>query len=212
MASQSAGRGRMGRLWQSPPGHVYGALRLPLAPPFDGPGAALALSLFLAGALGDFGWALSLKWPNDLIFNGGKTGGILLEARSGILLAGVGLNLLAPPEGDWRLARDPGTPPPAALPYPHGPRALWKALVKKIIMLYSCRLGFWTMAELGREAEKILWGRGEKVYVLRPAAEPPVTAERLTGRLAGLGPAGQLLVEDSGGGRRQIWSGTVGLE
>ncbi|MDR0882722.1 MAG: biotin--[acetyl-CoA-carboxylase] ligase [Candidatus Adiutrix sp.] len=211
MERQTAGRGRMGRVWQSPPGHIYGALRLPAAPPFDGPGASLALAFFVIESLADRGWELNLKWPNDLIYQGGKAGGILLEARPAGLVAGVGLNLTAPPEGEWRLTREIGAPPPAALPARETPAALWAALVKKIILLYNEQFEGATMADLIPEMEKRLWWRGQPVIVERPASDPPAPAAGpFGGRIEGLGPEGQLrLVNDQG--RYQLWSGTVFL-
>ncbi len=209
-ASQNAGRGRMGRVWQSPAGHVYGALRLPPAPPFDGPGASLALALFLARGLADFGWPIALKWPNDLIFEGGKTGGILLESKKSALVAGVGLNLGAPPAGDWRQARDPGAPAPSALPFSAGPEALWAALVKKIFLLYNARHGNLAIADLAAEAEKILHWRGRMVTVDRPASVPSAPDAGLSGRIVGLGPEGHLRLANADG-EYQLWSGTLSL-
>ena len=205
MSSQTAGRGRAGRPWLSPPGHIYAALRLPPEPPFDSPGASLALAWFLAEALADGGWTVAVKWPNDLLFQGGKAAGLLLEARRGLVLAGVGLNLNAPPAG---VERAPGQPPVSALPGAPEPKFLWRELVKKIIMLYYGRVSAWTMPELAAEAEKRLWRLNRPIRVLRPAAEPPAAADHLLGRLAGLGPGGQLLLDD-GIRVSHIWSGTL---
>ncbi len=211
MERQNAGRGRMGRVWQSPPGHVYGTLRLPTAPPFDGPGASLALALFLAEALKDFGWDMNVKWPNDLIFEGGKAGGLLLESRRDALVAGVGLNLRTPPPGDWVRERDPGTPPPAALPFAGPPAELWSTLVKKIILLYNKKFGGRPMADLIPAAEKILFWRGRMVIVTTPASDPPAPAAGLAGRILGLGSEGQLRLVNASG-EYLLWSGTVGLD
>ncbi|UQZ88706.1 biotin--[acetyl-CoA-carboxylase] ligase [Deltaproteobacteria bacterium Smac51] len=211
LESQTAGRGRMGRQWQSPAGHIYAALRLPAGPPFDGPGASLALAFFLLQALNDFGWQFELKWSNDLIFEGGKVGGILIESRGRDLIAGVGFNLTAPPEGDWRLERDPGAPPPSALPYAEGPVKLWSALVKQVILLYNEKFEGVTMREVASMAEKFLLWRGRKVRVERPASDPPAPETGLHGRISGLGPDGQLLL-DNLSGRFSLWSGTVLLD
>lgn len=100
---QTAGRGRRGRDWSDPPGNFAAtlAVRLPDPP------ARLALRSFVAAlALHDalegltgLGPALALKWPNDLLLNGGKLSGILLEsAGQGVLALGIGVNLRhAPP-------------------------------------------------------------------------------------------------------------------
>lgn len=210
LESQTAGRGRMGRVWQSPAGHIYGALRLPTAPPFDGPGASLVLALYLAEALKDFGWAVNLKWPNDLIYEGGKTGGLLLESKKDRLVAGIGLNLNAPPPGDWPASRDPGAPGPSALPFSGGPAELWTALVKRIILLYNEEFQGRSLADLIPKAEAILHWRGRTVTVVQPASVPPAPESGLVGRLEGLGPEGYLRLVNARG-EYQLWSGTVCL-
>jgi len=208
--SQTGGRGRMGRVWQSPPGHVYGAMRLPLEAPFDGPGASLALALILAEAFRDFGWKMMIKWPNDLIFNGGKVGGMLLESRKDNLVAGIGFNLMSPPEGDWRKEREPGAPQPSALPFAGSPETLWAALVKRFILLYKKKFRGRTMAELIPQAEKIMFWLGRTVVVDRPSSTPPAPESGLVGRIMGLGPDGHLRLANSDG-NYSLWSGTVFL-
>jgi BirA family biotin operon repressor/biotin-[acetyl-CoA-carboxylase] ligase len=205
MESQSAGRGRGGRPWISPAGHVYAALLLPSRPPFAGPGAALALAWFLAEALAEGGWNLTIKWPNDLLWEGGKTAGVLLEARRGLVVAGVGLNLGVHPPG---VERGPGQPPVTTLPGAPPPLVLWPELVKNISLRYNSKIMPWTMAETAAAAEKRLWQRNGLIRVLGPAAEPPAEAGELAGRLTGLGPEGQLLL-DNGGRLFQVWSGTL---
>lgn len=109
---QTAGRGRRGRDWADPPGNFAAslALRLPEPP------ARLALRSFVAGlALHDalegltgLGPALALKWPNDLLLNGGKLSGILLESGGeGLLVLGVGVNLRHAPPADPAAAHPP---------------------------------------------------------------------------------------------------------
>lgn len=101
---QTAGRGRRGRSWVSPRGNFYGSLILA---PDDPPErralrsfvAALALRDALAGLL-DVPTALALKWPNDVLLNGGKVSGILLEGQSGRLAIGIGVNLIGAPPAE----------------------------------------------------------------------------------------------------------------
>jgi hypothetical protein len=96
--SQTKGRGRFGRPWCSPPGHVYAALRLPVAAPFDGPSASVALALLISLALEElFSLKTLIKWPNDIVMERKKVGGLLLEARRGTIIGGIGLNLISPP-------------------------------------------------------------------------------------------------------------------
>jgi BirA family biotin operon repressor/biotin-[acetyl-CoA-carboxylase] ligase len=163
------------------------------------------LAWFLAEALAaGGGWDLLLKWPNDLLLDGGKTAGVLLEARRGLVVAGVGLNLgLAP-----GVERGPDQPPAAALPGAPPPLELWSELVKSINLRYNGKIMPWTMAETVAAAEKRLWRRNGLIRVLAPASEPPADSAELAGRLTGLGPCGELLLND---GRRlwRIWSGTL---
>ncbi|MFN5256700.1 MAG: biotin--[acetyl-CoA-carboxylase] ligase [Limnohabitans sp.] len=95
---QTAGRGRMGRVWQSQPGDsLTFSLGLSLAPK-DWSGLSLAVGLSLAENLHP---DIRLKWPNDLWLEDRKLGGILVEAatmggRSHVVV-GVGLNIQAQP-------------------------------------------------------------------------------------------------------------------
>lgn len=105
--AQSAGRGRLGRVWQSPAGAgLYCSVIL------DVPTQAVPLVTLTAGvAAGDAirestGLTVQLKWPNDVWVDGRKLGGILAEvtatgAAESRLVVGIGLNVAAaalPPE------------------------------------------------------------------------------------------------------------------
>jgi len=94
---QTDGRGRRGRSWISPPGNLYATLIV--RPPSDAPVAQLG---FVA-ALGT-GEALRrhapvrFKWPNDLMLEGRKLGGILVEMAGGAAAVGIGINIASAPE------------------------------------------------------------------------------------------------------------------
>ncbi|MCA9684162.1 MAG: biotin--[acetyl-CoA-carboxylase] ligase [Myxococcales bacterium] len=101
--AQTAGRGRLGRHWSSPPGRdLYASLILrPGAPQAVYGALALAVGVGLReGLLRAFDGALpglSLKWPNDLLLDGRKLAGILCEARGvpedWVAVVGIGLNV-----------------------------------------------------------------------------------------------------------------------
>ncbi len=104
---QTAGRGRRARPWDSPRGNMYASLVMTPA----GPAAKVALRSFVAAlalrdalaAISGVPQAFALKWPNDVLCNGGKIAGILLESAStgaGVahLVIGVGVNLIAAPD------------------------------------------------------------------------------------------------------------------
>ncbi len=99
VTKQTEGRGQLRREWSSPCGNLYAAWRLPLEFPMTEGYAALVVGSMLAEALSTIRIPIELKWPNDILLKGKKVGGILLEQRGDVLLAGIGINVFsAPPE------------------------------------------------------------------------------------------------------------------
>ncbi len=92
---QTAGRGRRGRSWLSGEGAV--CMTLLLRPPFPlqlAPRYVVACALGVCRALRAFGAGARIKWPNDILADGRKLCGILLEAdASGFVVAGIGVNV-----------------------------------------------------------------------------------------------------------------------
>jgi BirA family biotin operon repressor/biotin-[acetyl-CoA-carboxylase] ligase len=96
---QTAGRGRAGRSWLDAPGD---SLSFSLAWHFGGQlpqicGLSLAVGVLIAETLRAGGWEVGLKWPNDLLLDGRKLGGILIDtvsARPGTwAIIGIGINV-----------------------------------------------------------------------------------------------------------------------
>ena len=97
---QSAGKGRQGREWASPLGNLYASTLVRLRP--SDPSAAtlaLAAAVALDEAVRVFGVAATLKWPNDLLVDGAKLSGILLERVEVSVVLGFGVNLVEAPRG-----------------------------------------------------------------------------------------------------------------
>ncbi len=98
-ARQSAGRGRLGRAWESPEGGLYlSAILRPQVAVADLAPMALVISLGVARGLSQLGVEPSLKWPNDLLLGPGKLAGVLIEMsaeadRAEWMVAGVGINV-----------------------------------------------------------------------------------------------------------------------
>lgn len=93
---QTAGRGRLDRRWEAPPGT---ALLASFVIRFH-PLASLAGGVAAAEACGP---QVRLKWPNDLLVGGRKLGGVLAEAHEGKVVLGIGINLTSAPDGAARL-------------------------------------------------------------------------------------------------------------
>ena len=102
---QTAGRGRWGRSWHSPPGrglHLSVLFR-PASPPRDAVRWTLAAAVAACEACRELtGCPVEIKWPNDLLIQGRKVAGILAELRSGRasseLVVGIGINVDHRPE------------------------------------------------------------------------------------------------------------------
>jgi BirA family biotin operon repressor/biotin-[acetyl-CoA-carboxylase] ligase len=203
--TQSAGRGRQGREWVSPPGNLYASLILRPAVP-----AAIAaqLSFVAALAVGDAclaqapDAAIALKWPNDVLLAGRKLAGILLESHASLagtldwLVVGIGINLATyPVEVDYPATALSATGADAA------PETVLAALAEAFLVWYQCwrdGAGFATIrsAWLARAH-----GLGKPVRVRLPGAT-------LEGVFAGLDTDGALLL-DSAAGQRRIAAGEV---
>lgn len=105
--AQTGGRGRQGRAWVSERGNLYASTLVRILAG-DPPAPSLALTAAvaldeLAVALADPG-RLQLKWPNDLLLDGAKLSGILLERAGDAVVIGFGINLAHHPRDIDRAA------------------------------------------------------------------------------------------------------------
>lgn len=140
---QTAGRGRRARPWVSPRGNFHGTLVLkPSGPPelvaLRSFAAALALRDALV-ALTGLAASFTLKWPNDVLLNGGKLAGILLESQglggaNPVLCIGIGVNLIAAPDPEMVEA---GATSPVSLLAETGMRVTPEMLVKALAPAYA---------------------------------------------------------------------------
>lgn len=118
---QTGGRGRRGRAWASPRGNFHATLVMrPEGPPAQAALRSFVAALALRQALAQVGGTaapFALKWPNDVLCNGGKIAGILLESTGqgpqvAHLAIGIGVNLIAAPDASFL---DPGALPAVTL-------------------------------------------------------------------------------------------------
>ena len=204
---QTRGRGRSGRNWQTAPGN----LAITFFMPFDGSYAeaarlGFAVSLGVRDALAELapGVPAQLKWPNDVLLNGGKVCGLLLEnlgtgpdGRLQILI-GIGVNLIhhpAPSDSNW---------PPTSIVRETGTAPDFDAALQAIVRSVPERIRRDT--ELGFEATRRDW-------LARAARRnEPLTArladETVTGIFRDIDPTGALVLE-TGTGMRKVTAGDV---
>jgi BirA family biotin operon repressor/biotin-[acetyl-CoA-carboxylase] ligase len=204
---QRAGRGRHGRAWASPPGNLYASLLLidpcPLAlAPQLGFLAGLALHEAIEATAGAGAPRLGLKWPNDLLLDGAKVAGLLLEGhRVGAALAvviGFGVNVAYAPAD---------TPYPAAPLRTVAPALTRGALFQDLSGAFGKLFAAWQGARhLGGPdpfaAIRRLWleraaGLGKEVGVRLPSGDRRGIFEGLdgSGRLQLKTPAGLELID-----------------
>ncbi len=114
---QTAGRGRLGRKWVSPPGvNIYASIILrPKVPPRDAPLITFVAAVALARTVrGLYNIDAGIKWPNDLLINGRKSAGILTEMSAEPelvrhIILGVGIDVNMPRDAFPKEIRDIST-------------------------------------------------------------------------------------------------------
>jgi BirA family biotin operon repressor/biotin-[acetyl-CoA-carboxylase] ligase len=180
--SQTAGRGRRGRSWSSPPGrNLYISVVLrPELPPSRAPELTLLASVALCQAIRDGGVDAAIKWPNDVLVRGRKVAGILLEMAAETdqlqwVVIGAGVNVNARAEDFPLELREVATSMALERGEPV-PRALFAAAVLGALETWLDRHaaeGFGPVRErwrqmcdtLGREVRVKLAGEGDLVGV-----------------------------------------------
>lgn len=202
---QTAGRGRLDRQWQSPRGNLYTSCILR---PDVTPARAAELGFVAALAMAETVRALlpatvpvALKWPNDVLVDGGKVAGILLEAQSGPrgaidwLVLGMGINVVAAPTD---------TPYRAVALQPLGAVADAKLVLELLYGALAERLDDWQRSGFaGIRARWLALARG-----LGQPIEIRQGTETVEGRFVDLDPDGALVLETLDG-RRRITTGDV---
>lgn len=203
---QTAGRGRRGREWESPEGNLMATLLL--APGVSAPEAA-RLSFVAALAVHDLAAAYAtrsavrVKWPNDVLVDGKKVAGILLEssAEAGVdilpwVAIGIGVNLIhAPPAAQY----------PATFIGAHGRAPSAAEALAQLAEAWETRFRTWRVSGFAaiREAWlEVAAGIGQTIEVRLPG-------ESLTGRFETLMPDGALSLLLPSGARRAITAGEV---
>ncbi|MET1756209.1 biotin--[acetyl-CoA-carboxylase] ligase [Novosphingobium sp. RD2P27] len=201
---QTAGRGRQGRTWSDGAGNFMGSTLVRLRAG-DPPAHTLSLVAGVAvlKALECSAPAVAgllLKWPNDVLVNGAKLAGILLERTGDAVIVGIGVNLAQAPEVSGRAV--------ASL-------AALECVVERdafAAMLDTCwgeSLGLWRCGG---------WAEVRRGWLARahpigtPLAVHGANGEMVHGTFAGIDNEGALQLQLAGGTRRTIHAGEVLLD
>jgi BirA family biotin operon repressor/biotin-[acetyl-CoA-carboxylase] ligase len=189
---QTGGKGRQGRAWHSPSGNLHASTLVRLQPEDPlAPTLALVAAVALHEAVRPHVPAAQVKWPNDLMVDGAKLAGILLERQGDAVIIGFGVNLACRPESLER--------PAASLEGAVAPGAF----VERLAAAFAAWLQRW---------------RGEGLAPVRAAwlaaAHPPGTALTTVdaaGIFDGLDETGALRLRLADGSLRVIHAGDVFL-
>lgn len=190
---QTGGRGQLRRAWLSAPGNVLATLVMPPAEGLWNDLRPLVLGHLLAEALGDVCTGVQVKWPNDLLLNDQKIGGILVEERPGCILAGLGLNLArAPREEELRQGHCVPAGCIPVIPGVPGVLGLWRMLVNRLERSYLSLLETFTPGDFLTIFQSRLAWKGRRVLVCEGAGV------RYQARIKGVSGKGELVLDHEG--------------
>lgn len=201
--SQTAGRGRHGREWVSPVGNLYASIVLhPRVEPERLSEMAFVAALAVRDTILPLVPAeasVALKWPNDVLIDGRKISGILIEAEKlpgearTALIVGIGVNIVSAP-------RETSHPATCLSTVARPPRA--SQVLGALVAALDRRLEQWLrggFAPVRDEWVRHAYGVGAIVVV----------GDDLKGAFAGIDESGALLIELPGGECRRVVAGSV---
>jgi BirA family biotin operon repressor/biotin-[acetyl-CoA-carboxylase] ligase len=200
---QTAGRGRFERIWQTPPGNLAITLTAKIsAPTARLPTVALVAGIAIHDALASIlepRFTISIKWPNDILVDGAKISGTLIEADTKALYIGVGLNVTTRPAGT--------TYPVAALVDHVNTDA--DAVMRQLVTAWSARYPLWLAEGFGpflTDYNDRVFGRDREIRF----ATDPLKTHWVSGFCRGIDSEGRLLIESEQGGVVAYAMGEVG--
>ncbi|MBI4552958.1 MAG: biotin--[acetyl-CoA-carboxylase] ligase [Candidatus Latescibacteria bacterium] len=208
---QTAGRGRLGRAWDSAPGVGLWAsliLRPPASTAFL-PALTLCAACAVAAAIEDVaGVPAGLKWPNDVVIGGRKVAGLLAETKTlaGVeppIILGIGINVNHDVEG---------FPPPlravaTSLRIETGRVIPRQRVLQRLLERFEPLYAQFLQAGLTPFMPALV----ERSVLITRRVAITDGSRTLTGTAVGLDEVGGLIIETSNQGRVHVHSGTVSL-
>lgn len=213
---QTAGYGRRGRSWSSPEGNLACSLILRPTAASDAVAqlsfvAAVAVAEGIAGLMAEGGARIRLKWPNDILLDGKKLAGLLLEASfkaSSVewVVLGIGVNILNHPDDVAYRAISLAEA---------GTRANARSVLAAIAVAFPAFYRQWLAEGFGPIRQAWLnWAwiappSLDRVAGLGQRVEVRLERETIQGRFAGLSDRGALILDTDDRGRIQVAAGDV---
>lgn len=207
--SQSAGKGRRGRSWESPAGEnlYFSVLLKPEMNPEKTPMLTLVMAYSVAKVFREEGIPVQIKWPNDLVIAKKKVCGILTEmhiqeSKTSDVVIGVGINVNT--KGFPEELREKAT----SIYMEMGDEMLREELLQKILLEFQCQyedfLIVQDLSEIEESYNNILINKNQEVLVLEPRGEYKATA-------LGINAVGELLVKRENGNIESVYAGEVSV-
>jgi BirA family biotin operon repressor/biotin-[acetyl-CoA-carboxylase] ligase len=206
--SQTAGRGRLGRQWDSPEGNLFATALLS----YPGTPVQAALASFAAGLavidaarmVGAETAALTLKWPNDVLADGAKLAGVLIETGSsggGLwMAAGFGVNVRSAPAVPARATA-------CLADLPGGGSVAADRVLGALDIAFRTRLT--RLATVGFQPIRADWLA--KAAYLGERVSIPQGAVRVDGVMKGLDDDGALVIELADGALAHVRAGEISI-
>ncbi len=193
---QTAGKGRRGREWESPAGNLFVSIAIqPPRPVSEYAQISFLTALAVAQTAETYvpEAEVSLKWPNDVLIGGRKTGGILLESEADPaggapwVIVGVGINLEHHPAD---------TPYPATCLRVEGARDLdVERVLEQLVVYFTAWYARWSQHGFAPIREAWL----KKAHNLGDAIVARLSDRSVEGRFVDLDATGELVLETSAG-------------
>ena len=204
---QTGGRGRRGRAWSSEPGNLYASLLLIDAAPVEALASlplaiAIAVQRAVQAVLPPDGAVAAVKWPNDILIDGAKMCGILIEGERLLdgrhaVVIGIGVNVATAPESGLY---------PVTTIRASGGTVLPDELFTHLFMEMAAALDLW---DAGRGLPDIVAAWRRAAHGIGQPITVNLTDRSIPGRFVDIDETGHLILETDDGPRLRIAAGDV---
>lgn len=207
---QLAGKGRRGRVWESPSGRdIYVTLLLrPQIAPVKAPMLTLVMAMAVAEAVREYtGLEAGIKWPNDIVVSGKKVCGILTEMSVeadyiSYVVIGTGINVNQPSFPEELAERASSLYLETGRQWKRAP--LLALVLEKFEQYYALFSASEDLSGIQEAYNRILVNAGREVRIMEPEGEYTAFAR-------GINEKGELLVQKDGGQEEAVYAGEVSV-